>query len=92
MRGKKSYNIRNIEAHLNVNMNKLIEENNSTSINKSISTNNFLLNRQMQFQRNNQYQESALDAQQQMREYVNSKFGATKYASNLVSGKMFKKL
>jgi hypothetical protein len=50
------------------------------------------VNRNMQFQRNNHNQYNIIDQQQQINEYINSKFGASKYASHLVSGKMFKKI
>jgi hypothetical protein len=68
MRGKKSYNIRNVEAHLNAF--KRIEQtnNNQPSI-------NFV----------------QLTEQQRQNEFINAKFGVSKYASNLVSGKMFRK-
>lgn len=80
MRGKKSYNIRNIEAHLNTP--KIIEQ--------PIFHNNNFINRNLVFQtntpsnQNNQYYKA--------NDYINAKFGVSKYASNLVSGKMFKQL
>jgi len=67
MRGKKSYNIRNVEAHLNSFKNVEQFSNNRTPI--------------MNVQ---------LSEQQLQNEYINAKFGVSKYASNLVSGKMFK--
>lgn len=62
MRGKKPYNIRNVEAHLNK----------FTQIQPS---NNLVFQPKEQ-----QYQN----------EYINAKFGVSKYTSNLVSGKMFR--
>ena len=69
MRGKKPYNIRNVEAHLNTF--KLIEPSNN-----------------IVFQTNYFVQQPT--EQQRQNEYINAKFGVSKYASNLVSGKMFK--
>ena len=69
-RGKKSFNIRNVDAHLN-NFRKNDEMLNADFVND----NNVVLNKQ-----------------QREREIINSKFGVSKYASNLVSGKMFKKI
>jgi hypothetical protein len=89
MRGKKSYNIRNVEAHLDVNISKLDQQTNFPNQNNMPV---YLLNRNMQFQRNNHNQYNIIDQQQQINEYINSKFGASKYASHLVSGKMFKKI
>lgn len=65
MRGKKPYNIRNVEAHLNTF--RPIEEN------KNILTNVI-----------------EISEEQKRKEFLNAKFGVSKYASNLVSGKMFK--
>jgi hypothetical protein len=67
MRGKKSYNIRNIEAHL-------------TSLQNTF--------KQPIFQ-TNIVQPSE---QQRQNEYINAKYGVSRYTSNMVSGKMFKKL
>ena len=66
MRGKKPYNIRNVEAHLNAFRpgDNLVLQN--TSLKPS--------------------------PQQQLNEFINAKYGVSKYASNLVSGKMFKKI
>jgi hypothetical protein len=69
MRGKKSYNIRNVEAHLNSFKN--VEQ---------ISNNRILQPPIMNVQ---------LSEQQRQNEYINAKFGVSKYTSNLVSGKMF---
>ena len=79
MRGRKSYNIRNIEAHLNnirpkseqQDIRQLLFNNQIHQINK---------NNQMIYKNN----ESQL-----MNEYVNAKYGVSRYASNQVSGKMF---
>jgi hypothetical protein len=70
MRGKKSYNIRNVEAHLN--SFKRVEQ---------FSNNGILQTPTMNIQPSEQ---------QLQNEYINAKFGVSKYASNLVSGKMFK--
>jgi hypothetical protein len=67
MRGKKSYNIRNVEAHLN--SFKRVEQ---FSNNRTPAMN------------------VQLSEQQRQNEFINAKFGVSKYASNLVSGKMFK--
>ena len=72
MRGRKPYNIRNVEAHLN--SFRPIEQNNN-----------------LVFQ-NTAIQVIKPSPQQQQNEFINSKFGVSKYASNLVSGKMFKKV
>lgn len=83
MRGRKPYNIRNVEAHL-------------TSL-----QNNFrpqvqpIFTDPSQFSRNIVFQTTATNViqptqQQRENEYINAKFGVSKYASNLVSGKMFK--
>jgi hypothetical protein len=69
MRGKKSYNIRNVEAHLNSFKN--VEQ--------------FSNNRILQPPTIN----SQLSEQQRQNEYINAKFGVSKYTSKLVSGKMF---
>jgi hypothetical protein len=69
MRGKKSYNIRNVEAHLNSFKN--VEQ---------FSNNRILQPPSMNIQ---------LSEQQRQNEYINAKFGVSKYTSNLVSGKMF---
>lgn len=74
MRGKKSYNIRNIEAHLNT----------FRLPNNSITS---------QFSNFNSYHNNyQLTEQQRQNEFINAKFGVSKYASNLVSGKMFRKI
>jgi len=76
MRGKKSYNIKNIEAHLGHLDNKRLE---LPIQSKPVP---FAL---MPIGNNN-----ILTKEQQLNEYVNAKYGVSKYASNLVSGKMFK--
>lgn len=68
MRGRKPYNIRNVEAHLNAF--KRVEQPN-------------IMFQKMQ---TNIIQPSE---QQMQNEYINAKFGVSKYASNLVSGKKF---
>jgi hypothetical protein len=79
MRGKKPYNIRNIEAHLN------------TYIKPEQTIRPFSINRNMLtiVQQNNQ---NNLNEQQKQNEYINSKYGVSRYAANLVSGRMFKKI
>lgn len=76
MRGKKSYNIKNIEAHLGHLDSKRLE---LPIQSKPVP---FLI---MPIGNNN-----ILTKEQQLNEYVNAKYGVSKYASNLVSGKMFK--
>jgi hypothetical protein len=68
MRGKKPYNIRNVEAHLNAF--KRIEQTNNNQPSTNIIQ---------------------LSEQQRQNEFINAKFGVSKYASNLVSGKMFRR-
>lgn len=70
MRGKKPYNIRNVEAHLN----------------------SYQSPNQGQALVSNQRPFVFVPLQQQQNEFINAKFGVSKYASNLVSGKMFKKI
>ena len=72
MRGKKTYNIRNVEAHLN-------------TFSSIQPTNNAVF----QTATTNVIQPTE---QQRQNEYINAKFGVSKYASNLVSGRMFKKI
>jgi len=72
MRGRKPYNIRNVEAHMNTFRpvepgNNLIFQNTATNVIQPTE-------------------------QQRQNEFINAKFGVSKYASNLVSGKMFKKI
>jgi len=69
MRGRKPYNIRNVEAHLNAF--KRVEQPNNIMFQKM---------------QTNIIQPSE---QQMQNEYINAKFGVSKYASNLVSGKKF---
>jgi hypothetical protein len=72
MRGRKPYNIRNVEAHL-------------TSFRPIESNNNLIF-------QNTATNVIQLSEQQKQNEFINAKFGVSKYASNLVSGKMFKKI
>ena len=84
MRGKKTYNIRNIEAHISG-----LE--NAYKQNTKIVPNHMVFSKNMIFQTNamNVIQTSE---QQKESEYINAQFGASKYTSNLVSGKMFKNI
>lgn len=94
MRGRKSYNIRNIEAHLN----NIIPKEEKIFI--PMVEPSFLLNRQLIF--NNQANQANQNKNQNMiynnyetllmNEYINAKYGVSRYASNQVSGKMFKKI
>lgn len=82
MRGKKSYNIRNIEAHI-FNTNKPVEQQTNPPVD--------------QFSRNMVFQTNAANiiqptVQQRQNELINAQYGASKYTASLVSGKMFKKL
>jgi hypothetical protein len=92
MRGRKSYNIRNIEAHIH-NFQPVQEP-----IFKPIAEPTFLLNRQLifnnQVSQNNKVNQNnySNNEYQIMNEYVNAKYGVSRYASNQVSGKMFKKI
>lgn len=67
MRGRKPFNIRNVEAHF-------------TSLQNSYKTT---------IPSYNIIQPSE---QQRQNEYINAKFGVSKYTSNMVSGRMFKKI
>ena len=81
MRGKKSYNIRNIEAHIKDLQHTFSQEQ---------LTNPFPLPlRNMVFQTNIRNQNIPSE-QQKQNEYINAQYGVSKYSSNLVSGKMFK--
>jgi hypothetical protein len=87
MRGKKTYNIRNIEAHMNAFQNQPV---NSVPVNMTTFQPTLLLNKNMVFQNNGN---NIITQQQQTHnEYINAKYGVSRYASNLVSGKMFKQL
>jgi hypothetical protein len=90
MRGRKSYNIRNIEAHINYNPQPVQQE----PIFRPIDEPTFLLNKQLIFNNQQSYnnQINQYNNFQQMNEYVNAKYGVSRYASNQVSGKMFKQL
>ena len=90
MRGKKSYNIRNIEAHIN-NFSQQIPVINNPQPLITNNTSTFLLNKNMVFQ-NNAQNILINTSDQNHNEYINAKYGVSKYASNLVSGKMFKKI
>ena len=81
MLGRKSYNIRNIEAHINSY--------------KPVEPQPYL--NPDQFSRNIVFQTNAVNViqpseQQRQNEYINAKYGVSRYASNLVSGRMFKNL
>ena len=81
MRGKKSYNIRNIEAHIKDLQHTFSQEQ---------LTNPFPFPfRNMVFQTNIRNQNIPSE-QQKQNEYINAQYGVSKYSSNLVSGKMFK--
>jgi len=86
MRGKKSYNIRNIEAHIsnfsNANASNTYLQPQSQIITPS----------SMVFQNNAGINQSEINKQISVNEYLNAKFGVSRYASNLVSGKMFRKI
>ena len=83
MRGRKSYNIRNIEAHLTSLQNTSLQNTFTPVYQTSV--------RNMVFQTNlgNIVQPTT---QQRQNEHINAQYGVSKYASNLVSGKMFKKI
>jgi hypothetical protein len=94
MRGRKSYNIRNVEAHIN-NIKPIEQE----PIFRPIVEPSFILNRQLIFNNQETYNNQINQVNQyknnhfqQMNEYVNAKYGVSRYASNQVSGKMFKKI
>lgn len=89
MRGKKPYNIRNVEAHLNT----YRPPEQPTTYYEQFPNN---VGRDLIFQTNNNrtLPSNVIQniEQQRQNEYINAKFGVSKYASNLVSGKMFKKV
>jgi hypothetical protein len=87
MRGKKPYNIRNIEAHITSLQNTSLQ-NTNTSLEKQTFQ---PFTRQMVFQTNigNIIKPSPTLTQN---EHINAQYGVSKYASNQVSGKMFKKI
>ena len=87
MRGKKTYNIRNIEAHMNAFQNQPV---NSVPVNMTTFQPTLLLNKNMVFQNNGN--NIITQQQQTYNEYINAKYGVSRYASNLVSGKMFKQI
>jgi hypothetical protein len=87
MRGKKPYNIRNIEAHITS-----LQNTNLQNTNTSLEKQTFQpFTRQMVFQTNigNIIQPKPTLTQN---EHINAQYGVSKYASNQVSGKMFKKI
>ena len=90
MRGKKPYNIRNIEAHItntsNKNSNEIPFTLNKKMVFQNNTTNNLINTNINQAQLQNEPNEI-----RQLNEFVNAQYGVSKYASNLVSGKMFKK-
>ena len=87
MRGRKSYNIRNIEAHL-TSLQNTIRSIEQPILCPAPSRNIvFLTNVGNIVQQTNQP-----TAQQRLNEYINAQYGVSKYASNQVSGKMFKKI
>ena len=82
MKGRKSYNIRNVEAHLNTF---------THSVNHNLDSFSNVPCKNMFFQNIVSHTIQATELQQQ-NEFINAKFGVSKYASNLVSGRMFKKI
>ena len=87
MRGRKSYNIRNVEAHLTSLQNTSLQ-NTFKQVDQPIYQTPV---RNMVFQTNlgNIVQPTS---QQRQNEHINAQYGVSKYASNLVSGKMFKNI
>jgi hypothetical protein len=84
MRGKKTYNIRNIEAHI-------------SGLENAYKQNTPIVSNHMEFNKNMIFQTNALNViktseQQKESEYINAQIGASKYTSNQVSGKMFKNI
>jgi len=87
MRGKKSYNIRNIEAHLNRPLVSSQEVMNETTTN---STPLFYLGNRMNYQ---YYGNNANTTDNNIAneiQHVRAQYGVSKYTANMVSGKMFK--
>ena len=87
MRGRKSYNIRNVEAHLTSLQNTSLQ-NTFKQVDQPVYQTPV---RNMVFQTNlgNIVQPTS---QQRQNEHINAQYGVSKYASNLVSGKMFKNI
>jgi hypothetical protein len=90
MRGKKPYNIRNVEAHIANLQNAFRNQEQLTSYNNQEQFAN-TVGRNLIFQTTATNVIQPFD-QQRQNEMINAKFGVSKYASNLVSGKMFKKI
>ena len=90
MRGKKPYNIRNVEAHIANLQNAFRNQEQLTSYNNQERFAN-TVGRNLIFQTTATNVIQPFD-QQRQNEMINAKFGVSKYASNLVSGKMFKKI
>ncbi len=86
MRGRKSYNIRNVEAHFISLENTFRLQEKQMYPNPEQFPNN--VGRHIIFQTNKLQIEPS--EQQRQNEFINAKFGVSKYASNLVSGKKFK--
>ena len=93
MRGKKSYNIRNIEAHLS----RPLVTTNETIINTGQFADNvtplFYLGNRMNYQYYGSAPPSASDIDTQLTneiQHVRAQYGVSKYTANLVSGRMFK--
>jgi hypothetical protein len=97
MRGRKSYNIRNVEAHLTSLLNTSLL---NTSLQNTSLQNTFKQVDQPIYQtpvRNMVFQTNLGNivqptSQQRQNEHINAQYGVSKYASNLVSGKMFKNI
>jgi len=84
MRGKKSYNIRNIEAHLNrplVSTNEEITDSSATPL--------FYLGNRMNYQYYGSASSSSSAITNEI-QHVRAQYGVSKYTANMVSGKMFK--
>jgi hypothetical protein len=84
-----------VEAHINYKPHPIEQE----PIFRPITEPNFMLNRQLIFNNQETYNNQINQVNQyknnhfqQMNEYVNAKYGVSRYASNQVSGKMFKKI
>jgi hypothetical protein len=90
MRGKKSYNIRNIEAHLS---RPLVSTNDNINNSEQLSTTPlYYLGNKMNYQYYGNTP-SAIDNQLTNEiHHVRVQYGVSKYTANLVSGRMFKKL
>ena len=90
MRGRKPYNIRNVEAHLTSLQNTFKPVENP--VYQAPVRNMVFQTNVGNFVQETTQQTTQLTIQQRLNERINAHYGVSKYASNQVSGKMFKKI